>query len=412
MDLETILDPTNLMTAWKAVRRNKGAAGVDGKSINATDEHLRRHWPAIRDKLLDGSYRPAAVRSVAIPKPNGGTRLLGIPTVQDRVIQQALLQGLQGVFDPEMSPHSYGFRPGRSAHDAIEAARSYVAQGKTWVADIDLKSYFDQVDHDRLMTYVGRKIRDKRILRLIGRYLRAPNREADGRHTPRTRGTPQGGPLSPLLANIYLDPLDKELEKRGIAFVRYADDIALFAASERSARRMLEGIKDWLRRELGLEVNDEKSGTGPSRKTQLLGFRIYPEGKVGIAPKAIEKLKTRVRELWDARQNKTTEELRDQWLSYIQGWWNYFRHADCIGGLRKWTGWIRRHMRKCFWQRWHNRKGRRNALQRLGIRGRGLGNASNRLGAWPMAKHVVVQQALKVAVLNRYGFIVPWDFAA
>lgn len=411
MDLETILSRDKLHTAWEAVRRNKGAAGVDGKSIEATGQHLRQHWGRIRAKLLAGRYKPAAVRKVEIPKAHGGLRTLGIPTVQDRLIQQALLQALSPLFDRHMSAHSYGFRPQRSAHDAVTAARAYVAQGKVWMVDIDLKSFFDQVNHDRLLMLVGRRIDDKRLLQLIGRYLRAPMRNVQGQQTPRRSGTPQGGPLSPLLANIYLDPLDQELERRGIAFVRYADDIALFTSSERAAQRLLANVKNWLRQELGLEVNDDKSGSGRSHTTQLLGFRIHAKGHISIAPKAIDKLKMRVRELWDARQSLTSTELREQWLAYARGWWNYFGYANWRGALKALTPWIRRHMRKCFWLRWHKPKGRRNALYRLGIRGRALGIAACSRGAWPMAKHVVVNQALKTRVLNRFGFVVPWDFA-
>lgn len=247
---------------------------------------------------------------------------------------------------------------------------------------------------------------------LIGRYLRAPLRQADGTQQKRTRGTPQGGPLSPLLANIYLDPLDKELEKRGIAFVRYADDIALFLSSERAAQRVLENLKAWLKKHLDLEINEDKSGTGPSSGSQLLGFRIHESGGVSIAPKSLQKLKDKVRQLWDARQSLTSQELRGQWQSYIQGWWNYFRYANWQNEVKKLSGWIRRHMRKCFWQRWHNRAGRRNALQRLGVKGRALGVAGCRRGAWPMARHAVVNQALRTATLDRYGFVLPWALAA
>jgi RNA-directed DNA polymerase len=409
--LEAILSRENLTLAWEAVERNDGAAGVDRKTIDETKAHLKRHWPAIRAKLESGDYRPAAVRAVEIPKANGGSRMLGIPTVQDRWIQQAIHQALSQVFEPEMSEHSYGFRPRRSAHDAVTAARKYVAQGKTWVVDIDLKSFFDQVDHDRLMNLVSRKVSDKRILKLIGRYLRAPIRHADGSQEQRLRGTPQGGPLSPLLANIYLDPLDQELARRGVAFVRYADDIALFLSSERSAHRVLESIKAWLKKHLALEVNEAKSGAGPSGDSQLLGFRIHESGNVSVAPKAMHQLKERVRQLWDARQSLKTEELRAQWRRYITGWWSYFSYANWRREVKALSGWIRRHMRKCFWQRWHNRQGRRNALQRLGVRGRRLQVAGCRRGAWPMARHVVVQQALKTATLNRYGFTLPWEFA-
>lgn len=409
--LEMVLERKNMEVAWAAVKANDGAAGVDRMTVKTSADHLKRHWPTVREKLLSGEYQPAAVRAVEIPKASGGTRWLGIPTVQDRLIQQALHQIISAAVDSQMSEHSYGFRPNRSAHDAVTAARGYIAQGKGWVVDIDLKSFFDQVNHDRLQHLLNRHIGDPRVLKLIGRYLRAPVRQVDGSQQKRTRGTPQGGPLSPLLANLYLDPLDRELERRGIAFVRYADDIALFVASERSAQRVLSSVKAWLKKHLDLEVNEEKSGSGPSDQSQLLGFRIHDKGNVSPSPKAIAKLKERVRQLWDNRQSLTSEELRTQWQRYITGWWNYFRYADWRREVKALSGWIRRHMRKCFWQRWHNRHGRYNALRRLGVRGRRLGVAGCRRGAWPMARHVVVQEALKTSTLNRYGFTLPWELA-
>ncbi len=409
--LEDILASENMRQAWKAVKQNDGAAGVDRKTIDQTAEHLKQHWPEIRSKLLHSEYQPAAVRAVQIPKADGKTRTLGIPTVQDRLIQQALNQKLSSIFEPTMSPHSYGFRPNRSAHDAVKAAKGYVEQGKTWVVDIDLKSYFDQVKHDRLMNMVSAQIKDKPILKLIGRYLRAPIRDKQGKQEKRLQGTPQGGPLSPLLANIYLDPLDKELERRGIAFVRYADDIALFMSSQRSAQRALQSIKEWLTKHLELQINEDKSGVGPSRQSQLLGFRIHESANISIAPKAIQRLKERVRQLWDARQSVTIKEIRTQWQRYIQGWWNYFRLANWQQPVKQLSGWIRRHMRKYFWQRWHNRAGRYNALKRLGIRGRRLNVAGARRGAWAMAIHVTVNQALKTSKLNQAGLNLPWELA-
>lgn len=410
--LEQILSKENMLTAWLAVERNDGAAGVDGKSIAVTKAHLALHWPRVKDQLLGDAYKPAAVRAVEIPKASGGTRTLGIPSVQDRLIQQAMHQRLSEVFEPQMSENSYGFRPNRSAHDAVTAARRFVEGGKAWVVDIDLKAFFDQVSHDRLMNLISPSVGDKRVLRLIGRYLRAPMRREDGKQEKRLRGTPQGGPLSPLLANIYLSPLDRELEQRGIAFVRYADDVALFLSSERAAQRALESISIWLKKVLDLEVNESKSGSGPSGKSQLLGFRIHCSGHVGIAPKAAERLKDRVREIWNARRSCTTQELRTQWREYINGWWNYFKYAEWRGEVKKLSGWIRRHMRKCFWQRWHDRKGRRNKLALLGVKGQALGVAGTRVGAWPMSRHVTLQQALKTEVLNRYGFTLPWELAA
>ena len=409
--LEEVLSRPNMQAAWAAVKANDGAGGVDRKTISATASHLQSHWPGVREKLYAGTYQPAAVRAVEIPKASGATRRLGIPTVQDRLIQQALHQVMSAALDPQMSEHSYGFRPRRSAHDAVQAARGYVLQGKGWVVDIDLRDFFDQVNHDKLMHLLGRQIADKRILRLIGRYLRAPMQHADGTREKRTRGTPQGGPLSPLLANLYLDPLDRELERRGIAFVRYAHDVALFVSSERAAQRVLASIREWLRKHLDLEVNDDKSGCGPSEQSKLLGFRIHASGDVSIATSALAKLKERVRQMWDARQSVTIKELRTQWQQFITGWWNYFEYANWRSGVTMLSGWIRRHMRKYFWLRWHHRKGRYNALYALGIRGRALGAAGCRRGAWPMATHVVVNQALSNNTLARRGYILPWQLA-
>jgi len=235
--------------------------------------------------------------------------------------------------------------------------------------------------------------------------------KADGSQQKREAGTPQGGPLSPLLANIYLDPLDQELEKRGVAFTRYADDIAIYASSPRAAERILESVVKWLKKELGLEINPEKSGSGPIGGSSLLGFRLYEDGRTGVSPKAVKQMKVKVRELWEARQNKTSQELREQWQSYIRGWWNYFQLADWRREVSDLSGWIRRHMRKCFWQRWHHPRGRINALKRLGIKGKILGMAYSGLGAWAIARHLVMQTALKNKTLKRYGFIIPWDFA-
>lgn len=409
--LETVLREENLREAWSAVKANDGAPGVDGRDIRQTEPHLRAHWGAIKARLLAGDYQPAAVKAVDIPKPNGGTRTLGIPTTLDRMLQQAVHQVLSPLWEPEFSRHSHGFRPNRSAHDAVREAQGYVQAGKTWVVDIDLKAFFDQVDHDILMHRVGLKVRDKRLLRLIGNYLRAPMQKPDGSREKRTRGTPQGGPLSPLLANIYLDPLDKELEKRELSFVRYADDIAIFVSSERSALRVQESVTAWIEKNLKVPVNREKSGSGPTGESALLGFRLHGDGRVGVAPKSIHRMKERVRELWDARQSLTSRELRDQWQRYIRGWWNYFQLADWRREVTGLSGWIRRHMRKCFWLRWKTPRGRINALQRLGVRGRSLGNGYSRRGAWAMARHFVMQQALRLEVLDRYGFDLPWTNA-
>lgn len=410
--LDVVLGRGNMQLAWAAVKANAGSAGVDRKTIEATQVHLVEHWPGIAQKLRAGTYKPAAVRAVRIPKANGGERQLGIPTVQDRLIQQGLLLQLSPLFEPLMSAHSYGFRPGRSAHDAVMAARGHVMGGKRWVVDIDLKSFFDQVDHDKLMHLVGHVIRDKRVLKLIGSYLRAPMQHPDGTRETRTRGTPQGGPLSPLLANIYLTPLDDELERRGIAFVRYADDIQLYAGSERAARQMLENISAWLAKHLKLEVNEAKSGSGPSDRTQLLGFCVHWYGGTTVADKALKRLKERVRGFWTARQSKPLAELKQDWQQYIVGWWNYFRHASQTQSVIELSGWIRRHIRKFLWQRWHHPEGRRAALQRLGIKGRDLTIARSSRGAWPNAKSRVLHRALSNKYLQSEGYTLPWMLAS
>jgi RNA-directed DNA polymerase len=260
------------------------------------------------------------------------------------------------------------------------------------------------------MREVARKVGDKRLLKLIGSFLRAGIARAGEPAAARTKGTPQGGPLSPLLANIYLDRLDKEMEARGLSFVRYADDIAIYARSETAAERILENVTKWLESNLKVEVNREKSGAGLTEESSLLGFRVHQDGCISVAPKAREKLKARVRELWNARQSLTTVQLRDQWREYIDGWWGYFRLAQWRE-LRSIGKWIRRHMRKCFWQRWHSQKGRWNALRRLGLRGKGLNVAASGIGAWRVAASMYVQLTLSKKTLNAYGFVIPWELA-
>ena len=409
--LEKLLDGEQLRAAYRAVKRNAGAPGIDGMTVDALGPHLREHWETIAAKLRAGRYRPAPVRAVDIPKPHGGTRTLGIPTVLDRFVQQAMMQVLTPVFDPEFSAHSYGFRPNRSAHDAVRAAKAYVETGRCWVVDIDLQAFFDQVNHDLLMREVARKVRDKRLLGLIGSFLRAGMARAGERSVAaRTKGTPQGGPLSPLLANIYLDRFDQEMEARGLTFVRYADDIAIFVHSQRAAERVKESVVKWLEDNLKVPVNREKSGAGLCEDSSLLGFRLHRDGRVSVSPKAQAKLKERVREIWNARQSGTSVELRQRWREYIEGWWNYFRLAD-TWELRSIGKWTRRHMRKCFWQRWHSKQGRYKALWRLGLRGRGLCVAASSIGAWRMAASTHVQRALTKATLNAYGFVIPWELA-
>jgi len=409
--MEQVVGRDNATAAWRAVKRNQGAPGIDGMTTTQLRDHVRQHWETIRAKLLAGTYVPSPVRRVEIPKPNGGVRLLGIPTVLDRWIQQMLLQVLQPLFDPTFSAHSHGFRPGRSAQEAVRAAQSYIQAGKAWVVDMDITKFFDRVNHDILMHRIGQTIRDKRVLRLIGKYLRA-GVMVEGVVQASEEGTPQGGPLSPLLANIYLDALDQELGQRGLAFSRYADDCNIYVSSQRAAERVLASITTWIHKHLRLEVNATKSGVGRPWERKFLGFRINPQGQIEAAPQSVERFKTKVRELWRSCQSLTSVELRDHWRAYLRGWWGYFRLAEERRNIFGLEGWIRRHMRSCFWQRWDNWRGRLRSLRRLGLSGRLLKVAHSSRGAWRIAASPSLQTALSNAALRRNGFWMPSDLAS
>jgi RNA-directed DNA polymerase len=409
--MEAVVSRDNATVAWRAVQRNGGAPGIDRMTTTQLREHIRQHWESICTKLLSGTYVPTPVRRVQIPKPNGGVRLLGIPTVQDRWIQQMLLQVLQPLFDPTFSPHSYGFRPGRSAPEAMRAAQSYVQAGKDWVVDMDITQFFDHVNHDILMHRLGQTIRDKRVLGLIGRYLRA-GIMIEGVVQVSEEGTPQGGPLSPLLANIYLDALDRELVRRGLAFCRYADDCNIYVSSQRAAERVLESIGAWIGKHLRLEINANKSGAGRPWERKFLGFTINPNGKIAVAPKSVERFEQKVRELWRSCQSRSSSELRDGWRAYVRGWWAYYGLAEDRRNVFGLEGWIRRHIRKCFWERWHGWRGRLRKLRALGLQGPLLQVAHSSRGAWRIAASPSLHTALSNRVLRRWGFVMPSDLAA
>jgi RNA-directed DNA polymerase len=292
--MEEVVTDENRGRALEAVKRNRGAAGIDGMKTTELEKHFQAHWEKIRAKLLAGTYVPSPVRRVEIPKPSGGTRILGIPTVQDRLIQQMMLQALTAIFDPMFSEHSYGFRPGRSAQDAVRAAQQYAQGGKDWVVDFDIAKFFDQVNHDILMGRIAQVIRDKRVLHLIGKFLRR-GATVDGLVEASAEGTPQGGPLSPMLANIYLDALDKELERRGHTFCRYADDCNIYVGSQAAAERTLTSIQGWIEKHLRLKVNAAKSGTGRVWERKFLGFRLDRDRRIGVAPESTERFKAKVR---------------------------------------------------------------------------------------------------------------------
>jgi RNA-directed DNA polymerase len=409
--MEEAVAEENCRRALRAVKRNDGAAGIDRMTTAELEPHLQANWWILKDKLLKGTYVPSPVRRKEIKKPNGdGTRMLGIPTVQDRFIQQLLLQVLTPIFDPQFSEHSYGFRPGRSAQDAVRAAQQYAQGGKEWVVDMDITKFFDHVNHDILMGRIARVIRDKRVLHLIGKYLRR-GALVEGVVTASVEGTPQGGPLSPLLANIYLDELDRELEKRGHTFCRYADDCNIYVGSQVAADRTLTSITAWIEKHLRLKVNAAKSGAGRTEERKFLGFRLDREGRIGIAPESIARFKAKVREMWNARQSLTSDQLRDGWLRYLRGWWNYYQLAEERTPIFRLEGWIRRHIRKCFWLRWHSSEGRVRRLRALGLHARLLDLARSSRGAWRMAR-TVMQAGLPNATLRRYRFLMPSDLAA
>ena len=409
--MEAAVAEENYRQALGAVQRNQGAAGIDRMTTAELEPHLQANWWILKDKLLKGTYVPSPVRRVEIPKPNGGTRMLGIPTVQDRFIQQLLLQVLTPVFDPQFSEHSYGFRPGRSAQDAVRAAQQYAQGGKDWVVDIDISKFFDHVNHDILMERIGKVIREKRVLHLIGKYLRR-GAMVDGLVEASVEGTPQGGPLSPLLANIYLDALDQELERRGHSYCRYADDCNIYVGSQAAAERTLVSIQAWIEKHLRLQVNAAKSGTGRVWERKFLGFRLDRRKRIGIAPESLERFKSKVREMWDGRRSRTSNQLRDEWSRYVRGWWGYYRLAEARNPVLALEKWVRRHIRKCFWLRWHGRRGRLRRLRQLGVAGRSLGVAVSSRGAWRVAAQPELHAALSKSVLRRYGFLMPSDLAA
>jgi group II intron reverse transcriptase/maturase len=409
--MEEVVGEENRARALGAVKRNQGAPGIDHMKTTELENHLQAHWEKIRGKLLAGTWVPSPVRRVEIPKPNGGTRMLGIPTVMDRLIQQMLLQALTPIFDPQFSEHSYGFRPGRSAQDAVRAAQQYAREGKDWVVDFDIAQFFDQVNHDILMGRIAQAIRDKRVLRLIGKYLRR-GAMVDGVVRADVEGTPQGGPLSPLLANIYLDGLDRELDRRGHCYCRYADDCNIYVGSQAAAERTLHSIQAWIEKHLRLKVNTAKSGTGRVWERKFLGFRLDRGKRIGVAPESVERFKAKVREMWRGNQSRTSNQLRDDWVRYVRGWWGYFRLAEVRRPIFRLEGWVRRHIRKCFWLRWHSAAGREHALRKLGVHPRLLQTVRTSRGAWRMAKTVIMNAGLPIRTLRRYGFLMPSDLAA
>jgi group II intron reverse transcriptase/maturase len=409
--MEEAVSPENYQKALKAVVSNDGVPGIDGMKAAELKEHLDAHWGKIQAKLLAGTYVPTPVKRVEIRKLSGGVRMLGIPTVLDRFIQQLLLLAMTPIFEPMFSNHSYGFRPGRSPADAIQAAKAIARTGKDWVVDFDISKFFDHVNHDILVARIAAVIRDKRVLKLIGKFLRR-GAMVDGVVITSEEGTPQGGPLSPLLANIYLDALDKELDRRGHAFCRYADDCNIYVSSQAAAERTLASIQNWIEQNLRLKVNAAKSGVGRVWERKFLGFRLNRRKRITIAPESLARFKDKVREKFRSCQSLTSEDLVKQWQQFIRGWWGYYRTSEDRRSIFLLEPWIRRHIRKFFWLRWHGPAGRKRKLRSLGLKGHLLKVAHSSKGAWHVARTGSLNTALSSASLRRSGFLLPSELAA
>jgi group II intron reverse transcriptase/maturase len=382
--MEAVVERGNLWLAYQRVVENKGAAGADALTVPEFKAHLQQHWPTIKSRLLAGTYQPQPVRRVDIPKPQGGVRTLGIPTVVDRLIQQALHQVLQPIFEPTFSDASFGFRPGRNAHQALRQAREYVAQGKRWVVDIDIEKFFDRVNHDLLMSKLATKVGDARVLTLIRKYLQA-GMMADGVVSPRIEGTPQGGPLSPLLSNILLTELDRELERRGHAFCRYADDCNIYVASERAGMRLLQCLTGFLAQRLKLKVNMTKSAVAQPWQRKFLGYSMtwHPKPKLRIAAVSLEKLTEKVKVLLRGACGRNLSATIQALNPVLRGWAAYFQLAETKQALERCDGWIRRKLRCILWRQWKRRSARlRNLIQRGLPKERARQSVCNGHGPW------------------------------
>jgi RNA-directed DNA polymerase len=410
--MEAVVERENMKTAWLRVKGNKGAAGVDGMSVDALLPYLREHWPTIKEDLLADKYQPSPVRQVEIPKPGGGMRQLGIPTVQDRLMQQALHQVLQPIFDPGFSASSYGFRPGRGALQAVTQAKAYVAAGKRWVVDLDLEKFFDRVNHDILMARLARKIRDKRVLRLIRRYLQAGIMES-GLVSPRTEGTPQGGPLSPLLSNILLDDLDKELERRGQSFCRYADDCNTYVRSRRAGERLMISLSHFLTEKLQLKVNEAKSAVDRPWRRKFLGYSMtwHKRPRLKIAPASLDRFKNKVRERLRGGRGRNVKRQIEDMIPLLRGWINYFRLAEVKGMLDELDGWLRRKFRCILWRQWKRSYTRAKNLMKQGLREeRAWRSATNGRGPWWNAGASHMNEAFPKRFFDELGLVSLLDY--
>lgn len=405
--MEEVLRRENLVQAYRRVVKNGGAAGVDGVTVHGLEAYCREHWPRVREELLSGTYRPQPVRRVEIPKPGGGVRVLGIPTVLDRMIQQALSQALTPIFDPTFSAESYGFRPGRSAHQAVRRARDHVAAGYRWVVDLDLEKFFDRVHHDVLMARVARRVEDKRVLRLIRRYLQAGMME-DGLVSPRTEGTPQGGPLSPLLSNILLDEWDRELERRGHRFVRYADDCNVYVRSRRAGERVMESLERFLEKRLRLRINRDKSAVDRPWKRKFLGYSMTAdrEPRLKVAPESELRLKGKLKQVFRKGRGWSLARVVEEIRPVLKGWIAYFRLAEVRASFERLGKWVRRRLRLLLWRQWKRPPTRLRELCNRGLdRDRVAISAYNGHGPWWNAGASHMHQAVPNRWLHRQGLV-------
>ena len=404
--MEEICEPENMRKALKRVQGNKGAPGIDGITVEELPGYLRRNWPKHREELLEGTYKPKPARRKEIPKPDGGKRNLSIPCVMDRLIQQAVLQVLQGRWDPTFSEHSYGFRPGRSQHQAVARAQEYIAAGNRIVVDLDLEKFFDRVNHDILMGRIAKREKDKRVLKLIRAFLNAGVVMEDGVVIPTEEGTPQGGPLSPLLSNLMLDDLDRELERRDHCFVRYADDCNIYVRTERAGQRVMEGVTDFIGKKLKLKVNREKSAVAAPWKRKFLGFSFTSEKapRRRIAPKAQKRFKERVREITQRHKGISMAKRISELSQFMRGWMAYFGHCQTPSVLTELDAWIRRRLRCAKWKQWKTCKSRYKGLRKLGLSGVNLHMlACCSRGPWPVSQYSLLRRVLPNSYFDSLG---------
>jgi len=405
--LSQIVSRSNMQQAYRQVVQNKGAAGIDGTTVNELQDHCKVHWPRIREQLLSGTYQPQAVRQVEIAKPNGGKRTLGIPTVMDRLIQQAIHQVLQPIYDRRFSESSYGFRPGRNEHQAVTKAREHIRSGYRYVVDMDLEEFFDTVNHDVLMHRLWKRLEDKRLLKLIRRYLQS-GIMLGGVSSMRTQGMMQGGPLSPLLSNILLDELDKELERRGHRFVRYADDCNIYVKSQASGERVLRSLESFLSKRLKLKVNRKKSAVARAWERTFLGYSFtrHREAKLKIAKDSIKRFKRNLKEVFRQGRGQSVKRTIEKLKPILQGWLHYFKYSEVKSVFEELDGWLRRKLRVIYWRHWKKPKTRERKLRQLGIaKERAWKSANNGRGPWWNAGASHMNQAIPTRHLRQLGLI-------